>query len=148
MLLLEVGRLLSRLPPALVFTGYMVFAIWLTRWVVLHVRPVPPDPNHPLVQQPGGVRLWNGILLVRLLAALVPAAIGAGIPLSLAHLWDGPYVWDTSDHLGMSGRLSVLVGGICGFMIGAICQYQLIKVFVFGLIGYELLRLVRWVVAG
>ncbi len=147
-LLLGAGWVLARLPSALVFIGYMLLAIWLTRWVVRHVRPVQPDPNHPLVQQPGGVRVWDGILLVRSLAALVPAAIGAGIPLNLAQLWRDPYAWGTPDTLGMFGRISVLVGGICGFTIGAICQYQLIALFVFGVIGYEVLRLARWIVAG
>ena len=147
-LLLGGGWMLSRMPSAVVFTGYMAFAIWLTGWVARHVRPVPPDPNHPLVQQPGGVRIWNGILLVRALAALVPATIGAGIPLDLAQLWRDPYAWGTPDTLGMFGRLCMLVGGLCGFTIGAICQYQLIAIFVFGVLGYELLKLARWIVTG
>ena len=113
-----------------------------------HIRPVLPGPNHPLVRQPGGVRIWNGILLVRALAALVPATIGAGIPLDLAQLWRDPYAWGTPDTLGMFGRLSMLVGGLCGFTIGAICQHQLIAIFVFGVLGYELLKLARWIVTG
>jgi hypothetical protein len=147
-LLLGAGWLLARLPSALVFTGYMLCAIWLTRWVARHVRPVLPDPNHPLVQQPGGVRVWNGILLVRTLAALVPTAIGVGIPLDLAQLWRDPYAWGAPDTLGMFGRLSMLVGGVCGFTIGAICQYQLIAFFVFGAIGYELWKLAGWIITG
>ena len=73
---------------------------------------------------------------MRALAALVPATIGAGIPLDLAQLWRDPYAWGT------------LVGGLCGFTIGAICQYQLIAIFVFGVLGYELLKLARWIVTG
>ncbi|MGH3636746.1 MAG: hypothetical protein ACRDTS_22195 [Mycobacterium sp.] len=105
-----------------------MLAIWLTRWGVRHIRPVPLNPAHPMFQQPGGVRLWRWTGGFRLLLIVVAAGSGFALP------------------LGALGRLSEVVGLVCGAVIGYVCQYQLNVLFVVGMIGYSQWSVTHWVV--
>lgn len=145
-LLQGVGWLLAQLPPSLGFLGYMTLAIWLTRWVVRHVQPVPPDPTHPMFQQPGGALLWLWTSAARLLPIAVAAMCGFALPQALADaVWHPRYGFGDVP-LGALGRLSEVVGLVCGAVIGYFCQYQLIVLFLAGMIGYGLWNVMQWVV--
>jgi hypothetical protein len=140
--------LLAQVPPPLGFLGYIVLALWLTRWVVRHVQPVPLNPADPMFQQPGGALPWICLSGLRLLLIAVAAGGGFALPQSLANsLWRDPHAFGDVP-LGVLGRLSEIVGLVCGLVIGVTCQYQFNVLFAVGLIGYWLWRLVLWVVGG
>lgn len=145
-LLQGMGWLLAQVPPPAGFLGYMALAVWLTSWVVRHVRPVPPDPTHPMFHQPGGARLWFGVGAFRLLVIVIVAGTGFALPQALANaLWHDPYRFGDAP-LGALGRLSEVVGLVCGAVVGYVCQYQLNALLVVGMIGYGLWSVMQWVV--
>lgn len=145
-LLQGIGWLLAQMPPSLGFLGYIALAIWLTRWVVRHVRPVPLDLAHPMFRQPGGALPWFCVGGFRLLMIAAVAGSGFALPQALADtVWRAPYSFGDAP-LGALGRLSEIVGLVCGAVIGYVCQYQLNVLFVTGMIGYGLWSVMHWVV--
>jgi hypothetical protein len=128
------------------FLGYMALVIWLTRWVVRHVPPVPLNPGHPMFQQPVGALPWLCVSGFRLLLIVIVAGSGFAWPQALADLvWHDPYRFGDAP-LGAVGRLSEIVGLVCGAVIGYVCQYQLNVLFVFGMVTYGLWSVAHWVV--
>ena len=146
--LLVIGWFLSLSPSWVFYLGYMIFGVWLTRWVLRHVRPVFADQRQFSAQYPGNVALPNGAGFVRGLAILTATAFGAGLPYSLAPLWKDPQVWGAQDALGIMGRLAIIVGGICGFLIGSVCDFHLIAIFVLGMAGYLVWHILLWIFGG
>ena len=139
------GWSLAQVPPSLGFLGYMALMIWLTRWVARHVRPVPLNPAHPMFRQPGGVLPWFCVSGFRLLVIAAVAMCGFALPQALANaVWRPPYSFGDAP-LGALGRLSEVVGLVCGAVIGYVCQYQLNVLFVVGMIGYGLWSVMHWV---
>ncbi len=144
------GRVLEHLPPAFGFAGYIVLLIGLTRWTMRHVQPVPINVAHPTFQQPGGGLVWFGTGSFRLLL-IFGAAVTAGLSLPQAiadSMWHDVRTSPPGDGLGAMGRLSELVGLVCGGMIGCRCQYYLNVLFVVGGITYGLMHVARWVLTG
>lgn len=147
-LLRGAGWLLAQLPEPIGFAGYILFALWLTRWVVLHVRPAPLNPAHPMFVQPGGALPWFCVSGFRLLLIACVAVAGFALPQALANaMWHGPYMIGDAP-LGALGRLSAFVGLVCGAVVGYFCQYQLNVLFVTGMIGYGLWSVAHWTLSG
>jgi hypothetical protein len=137
--------LLSCVPPGLGYLGYIIFAIWLTRWVENFIPMIPLNPDSPLFRQPGGARLWMRLGLFSLVWVIGAAGLGAYIPNELATtVWRNPFAQD-ADTLGPIGRIAELVGLVCGIKIGWHCQYQLNLLMLIGLIGWGLLSVAQFV---
>jgi hypothetical protein len=112
-LLLGLGWLLSCVPPSIGYLGYIILAIWLTRWVLRHVRPIPLNPESPLFQQPGGWRPWMQLNWFQAILVLGATEIGFSIPQALANtIWRNPITFDPNE-LGVVGHLAEIVGLVC-----------------------------------
>ena len=94
--------------------------------------------------------MWFGTGSFRLLLIFgVAITAGLSLPQVLAdNTWHDPRISPAGDGLGAMGRLSELVDFFCGGIIGYRCQYQLNLLFVVGGIGYGLIHIARWVLAG